>query len=751
MNIIIPLGGTGMRFKKAGYNVPKALIPVLGTPILFYLLNNLHLSSSHKITIPYNHQEYGNSLHDLLFTKYPEINLVPIEKTEGAADTIRQGLEHLSEEERNRPTICIDSDNFYLVDILSEWNGENVVFTFIDKNIEPRFSYSILNENKEIIQIREKEKISDLASCGSYGFSSGTMLLEWIKKTMELKIKDRNEYYLSTIISSMIDSHYIFRSFRIPNSKYFSLGTPEQVKEYETVMMFDLDGTLVNTDSLYIRALDKLYMPFLHINPDIFSTYIQGRGDKDVIETLFLPPSFQNQRDFSNKKDDYFIKEIEEEGVKLLPGVSSFLERWKNCRMIIVSNSNRNAVDKIMNTTLLSEYIYLSISSSEVICPKPNPEPYQKALQKENLSSHSNLFIFEDSESGLKSAKQLNCPSTIIRIDSSGFKNIHPFHQIMDDQKISMIRSIGFEGEIQKISSTTGEGYICKIDRYTINESIHILCKYLDSKSESEIVKQLGLVPREVKFYHQYYHLISALLPVPKIYGLFHTHIFMQDIRNGTYPNTDDLQTNIQIIRYLVQLHKNTLTTRISAERYKDLPFLSILESRFSLFLEKINKLVPLTKQNEYKKIYEQRNKISEYLSTPPFSIVHGDVKRTNMIQTEREIYFIDWQYMRLGKGISDLVFFLVESVNPHSPFVPVLLREYTKKMNISYDSSFLRSLLLSLYGFPFFVMVWFGSEEVRALKDPTFPIRFRKNFDAYLDLFQRIDRDFCTRGESNP
>ena len=40
--ILIPLGGTGQRFKQNGYTNPKAFIN--GTPIIHYLLNNLNIT-----------------------------------------------------------------------------------------------------------------------------------------------------------------------------------------------------------------------------------------------------------------------------------------------------------------------------------------------------------------------------------------------------------------------------------------------------------------------------------------------------------------------------------------------------------------------------------------------------------------------------------------------------------------------------------------------------------------------------------
>ena len=52
MIVIIPLGGTGERFKKLGYTNPKALIEVEQTPILFHLLDKTNLFIiSHKLDV----------------------------------------------------------------------------------------------------------------------------------------------------------------------------------------------------------------------------------------------------------------------------------------------------------------------------------------------------------------------------------------------------------------------------------------------------------------------------------------------------------------------------------------------------------------------------------------------------------------------------------------------------------------------------------------------------------------------------
>ena len=67
MFILIPIGGIGTRFKNNGYSQPKALINVLGKPIVFWLLDNLTLSNNIDfIFIPYNKEYMEYKFEDLL-------------------------------------------------------------------------------------------------------------------------------------------------------------------------------------------------------------------------------------------------------------------------------------------------------------------------------------------------------------------------------------------------------------------------------------------------------------------------------------------------------------------------------------------------------------------------------------------------------------------------------------------------------------------------------------------------------------
>src|SRR5689334_6975727 len=49
MNVVIPMAGLGSRFAKAGYTIPKPLIPVLGKPMYAWAAESLPLVHARRI------------------------------------------------------------------------------------------------------------------------------------------------------------------------------------------------------------------------------------------------------------------------------------------------------------------------------------------------------------------------------------------------------------------------------------------------------------------------------------------------------------------------------------------------------------------------------------------------------------------------------------------------------------------------------------------------------------------------------
>lgn len=278
MIFLIPLGGLGVRFSQHGYKQPKALIHVMGKPILYWLLDNLPLhrqtNTNHPTTkpivyIPYNKAYAEYRFESTLRKQYPHIHfefLCLKENTRGAAETIFLSLCHFETtiHSKDDSVLCLDGDNFYMCDIVSQWNEENSIFTFHDTQDVPMYSYVCIRPgSNEILNIVEKEKISDYACTGAYGFASWYQLKEKCQYILDHNIRQKGEFYTSTVIQEMLRDEVVFTHKPIERKDYVCLGTPTQVRlfchnypRYSSLnnqcmiqpkrYCFDLDNTLVS-------------------------------------------------------------------------------------------------------------------------------------------------------------------------------------------------------------------------------------------------------------------------------------------------------------------------------------------------------------------------------------------------------------------------------------------------------------------------------------------------------------------------
>jgi dTDP-glucose pyrophosphorylase len=136
-------------------------------------------------------------------------------------------LNNLNDLELNSKFLILDCDTFYKENILSLYNNSengNTIFYFIDKEDKPIFSYLEIGDDNRVLSIQEKNKISENASTGAYGFSDGHTL----KKYCEQVSEQSGELYISNIYKKIIDDGILVSSIEIDN--FNCVGTPIQLK-----------------------------------------------------------------------------------------------------------------------------------------------------------------------------------------------------------------------------------------------------------------------------------------------------------------------------------------------------------------------------------------------------------------------------------------------------------------------------------------------------------------------------------------
>jgi len=253
MNIIIPIGGIGKRFKDDGFDLPKPLIPVLGNPMIYKVIENLDLDEKDTIHVIYNPELKNYRFESFLIKEFPKINFNFIclsGLTRGASETILFGLQNMEEKYLDSEFLIMDCDTFYEDNVIKKYKesgNKNNIFYFIDKEDNPIFSYIKFQKDSVVTEIKEKDKISNFANTGAYGFSNGHIL----KKYCEKIIGEDRELYVSLIYQKMIEDSIQINSTLV--EKFNCVGTPLQLKVYceneykyeKSRICFDLDNTLV--------------------------------------------------------------------------------------------------------------------------------------------------------------------------------------------------------------------------------------------------------------------------------------------------------------------------------------------------------------------------------------------------------------------------------------------------------------------------------------------------------------------------
>jgi beta-phosphoglucomutase-like phosphatase (HAD superfamily)/NDP-sugar pyrophosphorylase family protein len=824
MIITIPLGGIGKRFKNSKYgNTPKALIKVKGLCILYYLLDNLNSESIKNkidfIYIPYNKEYLDYYLESRLSERYPEykFKFMVLEKnTRGAAETIYISLSDLdSKRIEDQPILCLDSDNFYFdIDIISKWGGENTVFTFEDRRPYPIFSYittTIGDSHSQIVRsIVEKNKISDMACCGAYGFDSWKELKNGCKYIISNNIKQKSEFYTSGVIKHMIDNlKKQFKSINVPNKNYFSLGTPLQVEQYTHTFLFDLDGTLVDTDHIYVDVWKDLlcgYCENLSVDEDFFNSFIRGQSDMNFLKFLIPEITQEDINNISSSKDDKFISKLSkmDRNDILISGVfPDFFDKIKNSRIAVVTSCNKKSAKYILEKTGLDDYVELLIASEDCKNHKPHPEPYLKAIEQLK-ATRSKTLIFEDSVSGFLSAKNVGRIKRVCIITTSKssdeikllenefkFKKYSELdtHSIFEhnnnDQKQNSsksspeyytrlikekinnlpVKNVVFNNENLKT------GYICDINSYkliyTDNEYENIVLKISNLDNElSKTAVQLNMYKNESYFYEHISPVISNsnnIIKIPKNYGTI-----INDDKDGIllenlnkYPGTFNLDLNknisllLRVVKDLYKMHSKfyfesedsvidcmkPLLTVNKINYYSEL-----IVKRFDKFISKNSQFISESNKFILMSIYTNFKKITNLVSEYPLSFCHGDLKSPNIFyRNDTEPHYLDWQYIHLNKGVSDIIFLLVESIKFNEITANIVEKYYYKmiseyRKDYSY-TEYLKEFKLCLCIFPFFVCVWFNSEDSEKLLDKVFPLRFMKNLLMYYDYY--LSEDF--------
>lgn len=236
INILIPMAGAGSRFSQAGYIKPKPFIDVAGKPMIVRVLENLAMPEANYILIA----RADHLLKEAELVKEIEQNfnatfVTVDELTEGTACTVLFAR-HLFNSDT--PLLIANSDqvvDFKVNDFIDDMVARELdgsILTFIDSERNPKWSFAKTGTDELVVEVKEKEAISDKATVGIYLFNRGREFIDSAIDMILAQDRVNGEYYTCPVYNYMVNKGLKIGIFNIEETAMHGIGTPEDLKAY---------------------------------------------------------------------------------------------------------------------------------------------------------------------------------------------------------------------------------------------------------------------------------------------------------------------------------------------------------------------------------------------------------------------------------------------------------------------------------------------------------------------------------------
>jgi len=171
-------------------------------------------------------------------------------------------------------------------------------------------------------------------------------------------------------------------------------------------LLFDLDGTLVNTDELHFRAFQAVLADFgRSLTMDTYRERIMGGSNEAIMRELFPHEPAEVKQQLADRKEALFRSAV----TTLAPtrGVIELLD-WAqrhDIRVGVVTNAPRPNADLMLGGIGIAGRIDALVIGDELARGKPDPLPYLTGLDRLGGDA-TRAIAFEDSLSGIRSASR---------------------------------------------------------------------------------------------------------------------------------------------------------------------------------------------------------------------------------------------------------------------------------------------------------------------------------------------------------
>ncbi|MGO0633659.1 HAD family hydrolase [Pseudomonas sp. SAR267] len=172
-----------------------------------------------------------------------------------------------------------------------------------------------------------------------------------------------------------------------------------------TALLFDLDGTLTDTDTLHLQAFRQL----LHdhdgreLTQEQFDAQVSGRANGELFAELFPLAGASERKALADRKEALF-RDLSP-ALQPMPGLLRLMDHARTCNigMCVVTNAPRLNAEHMLKAMGLGDRFEHVLVAEELERAKPDPLPYLAGLQRLEAVAGEAL-AFEDSLPGVTAA-----------------------------------------------------------------------------------------------------------------------------------------------------------------------------------------------------------------------------------------------------------------------------------------------------------------------------------------------------------
>lgn len=187
-------------------------------------------------------------------------------------------------------------------------------------------------------------------------------------------------------------------------------------------VLFDVDGTLIDSNELHATAWRETFLHFgIELPLDKISEQI-GKGGDNLVPSLVPDADADLQKKIDDTHGEIFKGQYLPK-VKRFPGARELLERTRNSgrKVVLASSASRDELEKHVETLEAGELIFETTSKDDVGSSKPAPDIFSAALEKLTPIAPDEALVIGDTPYDMQAARRCGIPAIGVR--SGGFSD----------------------------------------------------------------------------------------------------------------------------------------------------------------------------------------------------------------------------------------------------------------------------------------------------------------------------------------